>query len=303
MESVTIQVDSELCKKDGLCASVCPGRVFAWDKGQVAEVVRPELCCLCGQCMAVCPSGAITHSRLEADGFERLPAAKAPPEDKSARQERLARFVWSRRSVRAYRKKAVDRALLERVARSAGYAPTGAFGGEGWVRHVVVVSGQETMRQVAEMTVAYMRKLLEVLDGVMVKAVSRFSEEARAGRATLPDLKMRLERWDAGENVITYDAPAAIFVHADFGTTTPQEDASAALMTVLLTSHALGLGACWNGWLAHAATGAHVRGFGDLMSLLDLPDTHRVVQAATVGYPRIRLHSLPPRDTDLHWVE
>lgn len=73
-------------------------------------------------------------------------------------------------------------------------------------------------------------------------------------------------------------------------------------MNILLSCHAVRLGACWNGWLGHAPTGAHVSGFTQLQELLGLPDTHRVVEAATVGWPRVRLHRLPQRETEIRWV-
>ncbi len=293
---VTIQIDSQKCKKDGLCAAVCPGRVFDWTRGRVARVVQPQLCVLCGQCLAVCPSGAITHSDLDTEDLVPIDRATWP------QGSVLADFVAARRSIRAYKKRPVPRDMLERVAKSAGYAPTGAFGEQGRIRNIVIVTGDDAMRTLAESTVSYMRKLASVLDRFMVRTAARFSKEARAGLTALPDLRMRLERWEAGENVITYDAPAALFVVTTHDTATPHEDCDAALMTILMTSHALGLGACWNGWIGHAATGAHVRGFTELSEFLGLPKENLVVEAATVGWPRFHHHSIPGRKTNLRWI-
>ncbi len=291
-----IHIDSDRCKKDGLCAAVCPGRVFAWSQGQKAQVVHPERCTFCGQCIAVCPGAAIEHSALNAEAFERIDHGTWPEE------RILSQFVASRRSIRAYKKKPVPRPLLERVAGSTGLAPTGAFGTDARIRDVILVSGEESMHRVAELTASYMRKLLAILDGFMVRQIARFSRSAATGRITVPDIRMRLERWETGENVITYDAPAAIFVVTDRASPTPHEDCDAALMNVLFTCHALGLGACWNGWIAHAATGEHVRESGELRAFLGLPSGSLVLQAATIGWPRFRHHSIPPRETRIRWV-
>ncbi len=293
MTPVTIQVNTDTCNGCGLCASVCPARVFDWKKGAPPEVTHAERCVLCGQCVAVCPSESLTHSRLGAEGFSRI--VKRSPQS-------LVSCIRERRSVRNYRNKAISREVLTKVAESAGFAPTGAFGCDAWTRQVIIVSDPAVMRRVTELTAAYMSKLLKVVDGHALRVLAKFSDKASAGRSIIPDLKMRLERWEEGINDITYDAPVAMFVHAPFTTATPGEDTDAALMNMMLSAHALGLGSCWNGWIGKAATSAHVKGTPHLANLLGLPDTNRVVQAATFGWPRIKLHSLPPRETHIHWV-
>lgn len=290
---VQISIDGDKCKKDGLCAQVCPARIFRWEEGAIPSVQRAEDCVLCGQCMAICPGDAITHSTLPVDKQRRIEKRRTPNED-------VMEFLLQRRSVRVYRDKPVDRALLEQVAQMAGYAPTGAFGGAGWVRRVTIVEGREAMKEVTELTVAYMRKLRSMLDSFMVHAISHVSDEVKGGQLTLPDVKMRLAEWDAGRDAVTYGAPAAVFVSSTKKTPTPHEDCDAALMAMLYASHALGLGACWNGWIGHAAAGDHAR-FEDLHDLLGLPSDHRVVEAATIGWPKLKLHSVPERRTDLHW--
>ncbi len=71
---------------------------------------------------------------------------------------------------------------------------------------------------------------------------------------------------------------------------------------MMLMAHALGLGTCWNGYLSRAASGFKVGGFTALRELLELPDHHDVYAAATVGFPAVRLHSVPPREARAHWV-
>jgi ferredoxin len=294
---VTISVHPERCKRDGLCAKVCPARIFRHQSKERPTVERAEECVLCGQCLAVCPSGAIVHSRLLQEGQREIGDAPRVGADV------MGGFLRTRRSVRVYRDQLVPRELLADVADAAGFAPTGAFGGAGWVRTVTVVTGKESMQAVREATVGYMRKLERVLSGLMVGLVSRFSEEARAGRATLPDLRMRLAEWDAGRDAVTYDAQAALFVSAAYDTATPHEDCDGALMNMMLAAHAHGLGTCWNGWLGNAATSAHVSGPRALGALLGLPANHRVCEAMTVGWPAIALRRIPQRITAIRWVD
>ncbi len=292
-----ISIDNEKCKHDGLCVAVCPNDIFTADEGATPTVQRASTCCLCGQCLAVCPSGAIIHNRHSAETLERITDRRPVAPDA------LLNLLRQRRSVRVYKDKPVERGLLQKVVQTAGLAPTGAFEGVGWVRHVTVVSGQQNMHQVRDFTAEYMGKLRDFLSGVLVRAVARWHAEARAGRMTLPDIEVRLAELERGRDTIVYGAPAALFVHAPRCATTPQEDSDAAMMTMLLAAHAFGLGACWNGWLAHAAASDHVRGCNGLANLLQLPDGHKVYAAATIGYPRIKLHSVPHRETVVHWIE
>lgn len=292
----TINLDAERCKGDGACAQVCPVGIFQMtEKKEPPRIGGTELCVLCGQCIAVCPGGALSHSALDASGFQRI----RDPQPLSAK--RFVECMRQRRSVRAYKDKPVPRELLKEIVRVAGYAPTSAHGGEGWVRSATIVTGTENMRRVVDLTAAYMRRLGSLLDSAVVRLVARWKEAPRAGRAMLPDLRMRLAEFDQGRDMITYDAPAAIFVHTPRETPVPEADCDAAMMAILLAAHAHGLGACWNGFLAKAATGFRVK--SQLRELLQLPNHHDVYSAATIGYPRLRLHSLPHRETSIRWID
>jgi nitroreductase len=115
-------------------------------------------------------------------------------------------------------------------------------------------------------------------------------------------MRMRLAEYEAGRDVITYGAPAALFVHSPRVTPTPQTDCDCVMYPMMLMAHALGLGTCWNGYLSKAASGFKVDTFTALREMLELPDHHDVYAAATLGFPSIRLHSVPQREAMAHWV-
>jgi nitroreductase/NAD-dependent dihydropyrimidine dehydrogenase PreA subunit len=296
LPAAIISINEEICQKDGICSQICPNQVFTGDSGEQPRIGDVTLCNLCGQCLSVCPTGAINHSRLNDSRLDRI--VNHHPVDSDA----LGQLLRQRRSVRAYRDREIPQDLLEQLVAVAGFGPTGSHGGEGWVRRVVIVTGKDNMSKVAELTFQYMKQLATLLDSFVVRMVARWKESPRTGRLMLPDITMRLREFEKGHDVITYDAPAAVFVHSPRLTPTPQTDCDCVMYPMMLMAHALGLGTCWNGYLSKAASGFRIDSFTALRKLLEIPDHHDVYAAATLGFPRIRLHSVPQRNTETRFL-
>lgn len=293
----TISIRADACKGDGLCARLCPVRVFSSVRGELPTIRHPEECCLCGQCVSGCPSGAIVHSVFGPDRLRRIETRT------SINTEGVEALLSQRRSIRSYRPDPPTMELLEKVVSAAGFAPGSPHHRVGWTRNFVVVVGQEAMSEVRAATVDYVQRIHRLVNGWVVRLSARFDASAKQALAVAPDLGMRLAEWEAGRDVITHDAPAAIFAHAPSISTTPQCDCDAALLYAMLNAEAYGLGTCWNGLLQDAAAGAHLRRFDRLAKLLGIPVGHRCYAAATIGYPAARLHSIPRRDVRIGWVE
>lgn len=292
----SITINHDACQHDGLCTQLCPMRILTYQAGTAPEVRRSEECILCGHCVASCPSNAIIHDGLDLARLRKKTSAESPT------PVQAYALLSERRSVRNYKRDPPPRELFERVIEVAGYAPGSPHHRLGWERHFTVVVGEEKMRQVREITVDYTRRICSLLDSLLMRCAALLFESARAGREVLPDLRMRLAEWEQGRDLITYGAPAAIFAHAPVNSALPQIDCDAALSSVLLYAHANGLGTCWNGILQDAARGHHLRGFNDLRRLLKIPSDHVCYAAATVGYPSLRMHRVPPRKVAVSFV-
>lgn len=290
-------IDPDRCKHDGLCASVCPCRIFVQREPRGLPVTRDEqLCVYCGHCVAACPNEAITHDGLAADRFVKI-EDRAPVAPNA-----LAKAVRMRRSVRRYRKRAVPREVLEQIVGVAAFAPNGSHGEGGRVRDVVVVNGEAEMQRCLELTAEYMRQLGQMLGSTMVRLVSRFMLAPQQGRLMLPDLEMRLREHAEGRDAILYGAPAAVFLHRKRESPVPQTDCDAAMMAILLMAQAHDLGTCWNGWLAKAAGGFRIDTFTEFRRWLEIPDEHDVYAAAVIGYPAVKMRCLPDRETRVRWI-
>jgi nitroreductase/NAD-dependent dihydropyrimidine dehydrogenase PreA subunit len=268
MEMALFVVDEDKCKRDGICVAECPIKIIALkDDDNVPRPARgaEEMCINCGHCVAVCPHGALS--------LEKMPVDSCPPvkEEWLTGPGQAEHFLRSRRSIRSYKKKPVDKETLVRLIEIARYAPTGHnFQPVNWV----VIYGREELDRLIGIVIDWMRD----------------SIEKQPELAKMMHLNELVAAWDLGVNVISRGAPHLIFTHA------PQMDPSAqsacrnALSYLELAALPLGLGSCCCGYFDAAATF-----WRPLREALELPKKHICFGSVMVGYPQYKYHRLPLR--------
>ena len=76
-------------------------------------------CIHCEYCVAVCPHGALSH--------EVMNTTECPPvrDELNLQPDQVEQFLRSRRSIRTYKKKQVDRDVLTKLIKLASFAPSG----------------------------------------------------------------------------------------------------------------------------------------------------------------------------------
>ena len=111
-----ITINSQKCSRCGLCADLCHESCIAVleDGPHIDQMV----CSACTQCIAACPQQALSWEGVTPEPFERrrLPMP-----------EQLDEIFKERRSIRRFKRKKIERALLEEIGKYGGYAPTHAF--------------------------------------------------------------------------------------------------------------------------------------------------------------------------------
>jgi nitroreductase/NAD-dependent dihydropyrimidine dehydrogenase PreA subunit len=261
-----ISVDTRLCKQDGACVEVCPSRNLALNVRGYPEEVTEGRCILCGHCVAVCPTNALTHNGLPDEPF--LPAPKRLPAPAL-----IDGFLMSRRSVRTFRKRPVDRETLEAVLDVARRAPTAT---NSQSLHWIVVADAEKVRALSEETMNWLR-------------ISGTNQAL-------------LERWEkfgkAGYDFILRGAPALIVVCAPAEYEWAKQDGAIALAFLELAAAARGLGACWAGYLTRVA-GEHA----PLRHALSVPEGYAVCGGLMLGYRKFVYRRIPPRrPLSVQWI-
>lgn len=296
LESPAIKVNSSTCSKCNLCTKICPTKVFKATNGDEKVISRTEECVLCGQCICGCPTNSIIHSGFNSGNFIRI-KNKRP-----VTPELAFEFLSQRRSVRNYKAETPSAELLRKIVQIAGFAPGSPHHRVGWVREMTIVTGEDNMKIIRDMTAEYIRKTIILLNSWYLKAMANFSELAKAGVGVVPDLTMRLDEYMNGNDLIIYNAPAAIFFHAPIYSSTPQTDCDTAEQLVQLYAESFGLATCWNGLIQGAASGDHLKGFTKLAEFLHIPTKNKCYAAMTIGYPSVSLNSIPERKVDITWI-
>ncbi|MCU0561237.1 MAG: nitroreductase family protein [Desulfobacterales bacterium] len=261
-------VDRETCNRDGLCVRECPAGVIRL--GPEDDVPAPQadfkdFCIACGHCVAVCPTAALR--------LEWLDPNQCPPVDRALQlnREQAEQFLRSRRSIRAFREKPVERAKIEKLLEMACYAPS-AKNNQPW--HWTVVEQPAEVRRMAGLAVEWMRGVIAEKPN-LAKALS-FTRVVAA--------------WDSGLERVCRGAPHLIVAHADKNYGFGAEDTALALSYLELYAPVLGLGTCWAGYFYAAANACP-----PLFEALKLPARHKACGALMVGYPAFRYQRLVPR--------
>ncbi|OPX87079.1 nitroreductase family protein [Pelotomaculum sp. PtaB.Bin117] len=259
-------VDHQKCKHDGICAAVCPQKLIAINDQLPAPIERAEKQCInCGHCMAACPYGALTLKTMVPEKCIEVNRKLLPT------AEQVKHLLTSRRSIRAYKNRSVERAVLADIIDTARYAPTGVnLQPVNWL----VIEDNSEVKRLAGLVIDWMRFVIK--------------EEPEKARSL--GMQRLVDDWDSGVDRICRGAPHVIVAHAAEAIISAQQSCTIALTYLELAAFANGLGACWAGYFNAAANF-----YPPMKNALVLPEGHQCFGAMLVGYPQYQYYRIPLR--------
>ncbi len=270
-----LTIDETKCKQDGICAAECPRGIITQGDGksfsQVAEADE-AYCMTCGHCVAVCPHGALSVNGVD---IEDCPEIKR---DLVLSWDQVKQFLRSRRSIRLFKDKAMDREILEQLIETARYAPTASNAQN---LHWTVIEGRDKLEALSQETINWMKRVIE----------------AQPGSPAADYFRPVVARWNTGYDGILRTAQTLIVASAPKENANGLVDLSIALAYLELAALPLGVGTCWAGLLRGAMLATP-----ELVVSMGLPEGHTWFYPMMIGYPKFKYHRLPERKAPvIHW--
>ncbi|MDY6878625.1 MAG: nitroreductase family protein [Thermodesulfobacteriota bacterium] len=262
-----LMIDKTNCKKDGICVHECPLGIIRLGKNHGYPELIPggdEACLICGHCVAVCPNGALSTQKVP---LEMSPSIN---KDLVIDEFQAVQFLRSRRSIRVFDEREVEKEKIERLIEIARYAPTG---GNAQLIQWLVFTDRSQIDELAKMTIDWMQYLVK-----------------KGDRATELYFRNIIAAWHKGKDTVLRKAPAVIIPSAPSEDVNGTVDVAIALTYLDLFAPKLGLGACWAGLLQGA-----LLHWPPLKEAVGLPEGHPHYYPIMVGYPKFPYHRLPER--------
>lgn len=259
-----IQIAADRCTGCGACARDCLRELLVVEDGRAR--VREGFCIRCGHCVAVCPADAV---RL-ADCPEEEIIPYQPPEFDLPPQTLLNAMKF-RRSVRQFQPRPVEEDKLTALLEAARYAPTG--GNQQGNRYILLDQRRE---EVITLTLRTLRGAAERMDGAPeLRELTPYRELIRSMYGAWEERR---------EDRLFYGAPCVLLTVAR----RPQSvsgrvDGALACANLELMAHALGLGACYVGFV-----GIAMELEPELRKLLGIRKKEALIATLAVGHPAVR---------------
>ena len=289
-----IDIDRSRCKKDGLCAMVCPVDVFVQrERLATPELMNEDRCITCGHCVAICPQDAIRHSGFPSTAIREIELEALPS------AEQVMTLLKSRRSIRAFRDKPLDKGAVERIADGARFAPSGH---NSQSTEYLVVQDRAVLSQVSAVVVEYLRFEIKRFTNPLFRTLALLGsrEKAESGLHEIPRFKQLVQASESGEDPILNGAPVLLAFHAHRTAGFGDVNAQLALQNASLAAHSLGIGHFYTGWVIAPCRAPMARAWNRrIPDLIGIPAENQLHGALALGHPIPRFRNLiernPPR--------
>lgn len=316
-------VNTELCTKCGRCSESCPSYGFEWGKGNFPEPSGyggfTSACLNCGNCIAVCPVDAITMTgsySVQSGRYKNSLLKKVTPPDplglngqkkyEEFQQDlsEVERSIYSRRSNRLFKKKQVEKEIINRILEAGRFAPSA---GNCQPYKFIVITDQKLIKEYEKKTMNILRIYKNAYlnsngrKPLWKKITFTFASWLMVNKLD-PRPVTAMTKADNNNDSIHFGAPAVILMLKDKrGVGNPDLDLGICAQNIVLAAHSLGLGTCYIG-LPIEPLNLPVSIM--LRKKLGINHPYEAVTSLAIGYPKGKIDTIVNRDTPpVKWIE
>jgi nitroreductase/NAD-dependent dihydropyrimidine dehydrogenase PreA subunit len=238
-----VRIEYEECNACGLCVRVCRGGPLYLDEGKVrVDQTRFFGCIACGQCVTVCPLGCILVAGRDLNSEDLV---EMPPVGSRAAYDQLQALMISRRSVRDFEDRPVERELIDKIIQAATTAPMGIPPTD---VSVLVLNGRAKVKEFRSDLLEAMRRMTSRWMLPLWRPFMTREAYDLFKSFVIPVVEMYIEKDAEGIDWFFYDAPLAmLFYTSAYG---DMADPVIAATYAMLAAESLGLGSCMLGFPA-----------------------------------------------------
>ncbi len=274
-----MKIDYSECKSCRLCINVCPSKILDVneDKQTYFREERKHICLECGHCMAVCSTQAITvNSMTYENDFELIT-------ENTVDYSKFHNFLKTRRSVREFKNKPVEKEKLQQIIEAVSTAP---FGAQDDGIQISIITDKKIISEALPLMSQFYNQLVNWFKNPMMRFIIKKKVEIETyntiSKHLMPMAKIghyNLENY----NAITRDAPAILIFHAKPEAEEHTEDAHICNTIAMLAAHSLGLGAAIIGLIGPAVNKSQ-----ELKKMFKIPKENEVITSLIIGYPKYK---------------
>lgn len=244
-----VKINEEKCIGCSLCVKDCPNSYLYLENGKAHT--DGTGCIECGHCYAICPQNAISI-----EGYPCKDEAVVPMTEIDS--DTLLAAMKSRRSIRHFTSRPVEKEKLRKILEAGRYAPTGANAQN--ISYTILGSKQKQAEKIC---------------------VNLFRKGKEIGASFISYLR----KMEIPDYFFFKGAPLVIVVSSK-----NKVNASLASAYMELMAESLGLGVLYSGFFAICAKFS-----GKLRKLIKLPKGEEVVSCLIIGYPAVKYQRIVPR--------
>ncbi len=256
-----VTIDKNVCVGCGKCAADCVSMSLFIKEGK-AEYTGD--CIHCGHCVAICPVNAVSIPEYDMKDVEELKP------DHNIEINSLLSIIKSRRSIRNYVDKKIEREKLDHIVQAGRYTAT-------------AVNRQECTFILVQEQIDALKKM--IWDDVE-KAVSNHIKEAKPLKSLVALYR------DQGIDYFFRNAPAVMYIAAE-----NTWDAGLAAQNMELAAVSQGLGVLYDGFLLGATKLS-----SEAQKFMGV-DGKPLAVCMLMGYPDVKyVRTAPRKNADVTWL-